>query len=77
MRNAMLAILALSAATVGTVAGSSPAAAYDYPDRLQGRGVGHLASAPTAPITSAWRRHPDGRSTAMSIRALPSDSSGR
>ena len=40
MRNAMLAILALSAATVATVAGSSPAAAYDYPYCLQGRGVG-------------------------------------
>ena len=31
MRNAMLAILALSAATVGHGGGSSPAAAYDYP----------------------------------------------
>ena len=40
MRNAMLAILALSAATVGSVAGSSPAAAYDYPYCLQGRGIG-------------------------------------
>ena len=76
MRNAMLAILALSAATVGTVAGSSPAAAYDYPYCLQGRGVGIPASAPTAPITSAWRRRPDGRPTAISIRALPSESSG-
>ena len=35
MRNAMVAILALSAATV-----SSPAAAYDYPYCLQGRGIG-------------------------------------
>ena len=40
MRNAMLAILALSAATVATVAGNSPAAAYDYPYCLQGRGIG-------------------------------------
>ena len=40
MRNAMLAMLALSAAAVGTVAGSSPAAAYDYPYCLQGRTVG-------------------------------------
>ena len=40
MRNVMLAILALSAATVVSVAGSSPAAAYDYPYCLQGRGVG-------------------------------------
>ena len=38
MRNAMLAVLALSAATIATVAGSSPAAAYDYPYCLQGRG---------------------------------------
>jgi hypothetical protein len=40
MRNAMLAVLALSAATVAPVAGSSPAAAYDYPYCLQGRGIG-------------------------------------
>ena len=40
MRNAMLAILALSAATAGTVAGTAPAAAYDYPYCVQGRGIG-------------------------------------
>ena len=40
MRNAMLAILALSAAGVATMAGRSPAAAYDYPYCLQGRGIG-------------------------------------
>jgi hypothetical protein len=40
MRNTMLAALALSAATVASVAGSSPAAAYDYPYCLQGRGIG-------------------------------------
>ena len=40
MRTAMLALLALSSATVGTIAGNSPAAAYDYPYCLQGRGVG-------------------------------------
>lgn len=40
MRNALLAILALSAATAVTVTGSSPAAAYDYPYCVQGRGVG-------------------------------------
>ena len=39
MRSAMLAILALLAATA-TVAVSSPAAAYDYPYCIQGRGVG-------------------------------------
>jgi len=40
MRNAMLALLALSAATAATTVGSSPAAAYDYPYCLQGRGLG-------------------------------------
>ena len=40
MRNAMLAVLALSAAAVATVAGSAPAAAYDYPYCAQGRSVG-------------------------------------
>ena len=40
MRTAMLALLALSSATVDTIAGNSPAAAYDYPYCLQGRGIG-------------------------------------
>ena len=40
MRNAMLAILALSATTAATIAVSAPAAAYDYPYCVQGRGVG-------------------------------------
>jgi hypothetical protein len=40
MRNVMLAILALSAATAASVTGTSPAAAYDYPYCVQGRGVG-------------------------------------
>jgi hypothetical protein len=40
MRNALLALLTLSATTVVTALGSSPAAAYDYPYCLQGRGVG-------------------------------------
>ncbi len=40
MRTAMPVILALSAVTVVTVAVSSPAAAYDYPYCIQGRGVG-------------------------------------
>ena len=40
MRNAMLALLALSAAAVGTMAGSSPVAAHDYPYCAQGRGIG-------------------------------------
>ena len=40
MRKAMVAVLALSAATAATVAGTSPAAAYDYPYCVQGRGVG-------------------------------------
>jgi hypothetical protein len=38
MRNAMVALLALSAVTV--MAGSSPAAAYDYPYCAQGTEVG-------------------------------------
>jgi len=40
MRKIMLGILALSAIGAGTVAASAPAAAYDYPYCLQGRGVG-------------------------------------
>ena len=40
MRNAMLATLTLSAALASTLAGPSPAAAYDYPYCLQGRGIG-------------------------------------
>lgn len=40
MRNAMVALLALSAATAVTVASPTPAAAYDYPYCAQGRGVG-------------------------------------
>jgi hypothetical protein len=39
MRNEMLALLALS--TVAAVAGTAPAAAYDYPFCAQGRGVGY------------------------------------
>jgi hypothetical protein len=40
MRKAMLALLVWSAAGAATVAGSGPAAAFDYPYCLQGRGVG-------------------------------------
>ena len=40
MRTAMLALLALSSATVATIAANSPVAAYDYPYCLQGRGIG-------------------------------------
>jgi hypothetical protein len=43
MRNAMAAILALSAATAATavmVASPTPASAYDYPYCAQGRSVG-------------------------------------
>ena len=76
MRNAMLAILALSAATVATMAGTTPAAAYDYPYCLQGRGVGIPGDCSYRPMPNAWRRRPGARSTATSIRALPSDSSG-
>jgi hypothetical protein len=41
MRNAMLAILAFLAAGAATIAGSGPAAAYDYPYCLQGGGWGY------------------------------------
>ena len=40
MRKTMLAIMTLAAAGVASVAGSAPAAAYDYPYCLQGRGIG-------------------------------------
>ncbi len=40
MRNAILAILSLSAALAATFAGASPAAAHDYPYCLQGCGIG-------------------------------------
>jgi hypothetical protein len=40
MRNAMLAILTLSAALAAALASPAPAAAYDYPYCLQGRGIG-------------------------------------
>ena len=40
MRNAMLAILALLAAGAATLAGSTPAAAIDYPWCIQGGGWG-------------------------------------
>jgi hypothetical protein len=40
MRKFLLTILALSAAGVATLATSAPAAAYDYPWCVQGRGVG-------------------------------------
>ncbi len=40
MRNAKLAMLVLLAAGSATVAGPTPAAAYDYPYCVQGRGVG-------------------------------------
>jgi hypothetical protein len=40
MRKMMLMVLALAAVGVGMVAGSAPAAAYDYPWCVQGKGVG-------------------------------------
>ncbi|MBR1189404.1 DUF3551 domain-containing protein [Bradyrhizobium sp. AUGA SZCCT0160] len=40
MRNANLAVLFLLAAGSATMAGPTPAAAYDYPYCVQGRGVG-------------------------------------
>jgi len=40
MRNASLIVAALLAAGAATLAGSTPAAAIDYPWCVQGRGVG-------------------------------------
>ncbi len=40
MRNIMSVLLAVIAAGAATLAGSAPAAAYDYPWCVQGRGVG-------------------------------------
>ncbi|MFZ2156409.1 MAG: DUF3551 domain-containing protein [Bradyrhizobium sp.] len=40
MRNAKLAMLVLLAAGASTMAGSTPAAAYDYPYCIQGGGWG-------------------------------------
>ena len=40
MRKTILAMMTVLAAGVATVTGSAPAAAYDYPYCLQGRGVG-------------------------------------
>jgi len=40
MRNTLSAMLVLFAGATATIAGASPAAAYDYPYCLQGRGVG-------------------------------------
>ena len=40
MRKTMLAIITVLAAGTASVVGSAPAAAYDYPYCLQGRGVG-------------------------------------
>jgi Protein of unknown function (DUF3551) len=40
MRKTMLAMMTVIAAGVASVAGSAPAAAYDYPYCVQGRGIG-------------------------------------
>ena len=40
MRKTMFAMMTLAAAGVANVAGSAPAAAYDYAYCLQGRGIG-------------------------------------
>ena len=41
MRKSTLAVLVSLAAGAATLAGSAPAAAYDYPYCVQGRGVGY------------------------------------
>ena len=40
MRNTTMAVLGVLAAGAATFAGSAPAAAYDYPYCVQGKGVG-------------------------------------
>jgi hypothetical protein len=40
MRKAILALIAVTAAGVGSTLGAAPAAAYDYPWCAQGRGYG-------------------------------------
>ena len=40
MRGATMAVLGVAAAVAATFASSAPAAAYDYPYCVQGRGVG-------------------------------------
>ena len=40
MRKTVLAVMAVLAAGAASLAGSAPAAAFDYPYCLQGRGVG-------------------------------------
>lgn len=40
MRKATMAVAALSTLVAGAVGGASPAAAYDYPYCLQGKGIG-------------------------------------
>ena len=75
MRNAMLAVLALSAATIASVAGSSPAAAYDYPYCLQGRGIGVPGECAYATYGQCMASASGRDSTAISIRAWRSDSS--
>jgi hypothetical protein len=41
MRNAMLALLAVTAAAAATLGGTAPAAARDYPYCIQGGGYGY------------------------------------
>lgn len=40
MRKTILAVMTVLAAGAASMAGSAPAAAYDYPYCLQGRGIG-------------------------------------
>jgi hypothetical protein len=41
MRKVMVALLAFTAGGIGSVVGSAPAAAYDYPWCVQGKEVGY------------------------------------
>jgi hypothetical protein len=76
MRNAMLALLALSAAGAATIAGSGPAAAFDYPYCPRAGVLAFRATVTISPTRNAWRARPDDPPIVPSIRASPSANSG-
>lgn len=75
MRNAVIAIVALSAATAATITASTPAAAHDYPYCVQGRGVGIPGDCSYSTYGNAWRRHQVAGFPATSTRGSRSASS--
>ena len=71
MRNAMLAILALVAGGTAVIAGSAPAAAYDYPWCVRAGSSALPATARIRPMANARRRLPGaGTSIATSIQRV-------